>query len=132
MLYIVTALRTEGQNQRFSLIGASSDKQKAAAMAAEVYKDYNKNASLQNITMIKEWLATRQKYSFRRDKEHRLQLALTALDGEVMPTDARVIFDEQREQDELQRRVSEALFEGEHHVDRSAQGTFTCRAAENA
>jgi len=130
MQYIVTELLTEGKNQTFSLIGASPDKQKAAAMAAEVYKDYNKNASLQNITMITEWLATRQKYSFRKDKEHRLQLALTALEGETQPADQRVIFNEQQEQDELMRRMSEALFEGEHQVSRDQHGQFTCRASD--
>mgnify|MGYP000388123768 CR=1 FL=1 len=77
MLYIITKLVTEGQQKAFSIIGASEDKKRAAAIAAEVYKDYNKNASFQNIEMITEWLATRQNYSFRKDKDHRLQLAIT-------------------------------------------------------
>ena len=71
MQYIVTELLTVKKELTFSLIGAYADKKKAAAAAAEVYKDYNKNASLQNVEMITEWLATRQKYSFRKDKEHR-------------------------------------------------------------
>ena len=70
MLYIVTKLVTEGQQKAFSIIGASEDKKRAASIAAEVYKDYNKNASFQNIEMITEWLATRQNYSFRKDKDH--------------------------------------------------------------
>ena len=69
MLYIITKLVTEGQQKAFSIIGASEDKKRAAAIAADVYKDYNKNASFQNIEMITEWLATRQNYSFRKDKE---------------------------------------------------------------
>lgn len=81
MLYIVTKLVTEGQQKAFSIIGASEDKKRAASIAAEVYKDYNKNASFQNIEMITEWLATRQNYSFRKDKDHRLQLAITALEA---------------------------------------------------
>ena len=56
MLYIVTKLVTEGQQKAFSIIGASEDKKRAASIAAEVYKDYNKNASFQNIEMITEWL----------------------------------------------------------------------------
>lgn len=129
MQYIVTELLTVKKELTFSLIGAYADKKKAAAAAAGVYKDYNKNASLQNIEMITEWLATRQKYSFRKDKEHRLQLAITALDGETQPEDQRVIFDEQQEQDELMRRVSQVMFEGEHQVRRDAQGNFSCPAS---
>ena len=69
MLYIISSLITEGQSNTFSLIGAVSDKKKAAELAAAVYKDYNKNASFQNIEMITEWLATRMKHSFRKDKD---------------------------------------------------------------
>ena len=83
MLYIITKLVTEGQQKAFSIIGASEDKKRAAAIAAEVYKDYNKNASFQNIEMITEWLATRQNYSFRKDKDHRLQHAITEHECEV-------------------------------------------------
>ena len=92
MLYIVTKLVTEGQQKAFSIIGASEDKKRAASIAAEVYKDYNKNASFQNIEMITEWLATRQNYSFRKDKDHRLQLAITPLEGEVQPEEKQLVF----------------------------------------
>ncbi|MDD6383178.1 hypothetical protein [Mitsuokella sp.] len=118
MLYIVTKLLTEEQTKTFSLIGASEDKQRAAAIAAEVYKEYNKNASFQNIEMITEWLATRHSYSFRKDKDHRLQLAITELNGEVMPENKQVIFSAQAEEEELMRRVSQALFEGKHTAER--------------
>ena len=57
MFYIVNSLITEEGRQTFSLLGITEDKQQAAALAAEVYKDYNKNASFQNIEMITEWLA---------------------------------------------------------------------------
>ena len=118
MLYIITKLVTENQAKIFSLIGAVEDKKKAAAIAADVYKDYNKNASFQNIEMITEWLATRHTYSFRKDKNHRLQLAITELDGEVLPEDKQVIFNAQAEEEELMRRVSQALFEGKHTAER--------------
>lgn len=118
MLYIVTKLVTEGQQKAFSIIGASEDKKRAASIAAEVYKDYNKNASFQNIEMITEWLATRQNYSFRKDKDHRLQLAITALEGEVQPEEKQLVFSAAAEEEELMRRVSQALFEGKHTAER--------------
>ena len=125
MLYIITSLVTEGQNNTFSLVGASDDKKKAAAIAADIYKDYNKVASFQNIEMITEWLATRLSYSFRKDKQHRLQLAITELDGERQPAKKQVIFSAVAEEDELMRRVSQALFEGKHTAERGQQPT-TC------
>ena len=92
MLYIVTCLITEEASTEFSIIGAAADKKKAAAMAAEIYKDYNKVASFQNIEMITEWLATRGSYSFRKDKSHRLQLAITEVDAEKETANKQVIF----------------------------------------
>lgn len=118
MQYIITKLLTEEGRTTFSLIGAAANKKRAAEIAAEVYKDYNKVASFQNVEMITEWLATRGSYSFRQDKEHRLQLAITELADEVQPDDKQVIFSAAKEEDELMRRVSEALFEGEHKVAR--------------
>ena len=121
MLYIVTCLITEESNTEFSLIGAAADKKKAAAMAAEVYKDYNKVASFQNIEMITEWLATRSSYSFRKDKSHRLQLSITELENESTAPENKVIFSAAAEQDELMRKVSEALFEGKHQAERGGE-----------
>lgn len=127
MLYIVSSLITEGGSQAYSLIGAAETKEKAAELAAEIYKDYNKNASFQNIEMITEWLATRRKYSFRRDKEHRLQLAITELPetGAVLPEETRLVFSAEAEADELSRRMSQALFEG-HHVAERGGKTASC------
>jgi len=125
MLYIVTCLITEESNTEFSLIGAAADKKKAAAMAAEVYKDYNKVASFQNIEMITEWLATRSSYSFRKDKSHRLQLAISEVDTEKDMPNKQVIFSAAAEQDELMRKVSQALFEGKHTAERSGKAP-TC------
>ena len=119
MLYIVTCLITEETNTEFSIIGAAAGKQEAAAMAAEVYKDYNKVASFQNIEMITEWLATRSSYSFRKDKSHRLQLAITEVDAEKDTPNKQVVFSAAAEQDELMRKVSQALFEGKHSAERS-------------
>ena len=125
MFYIVTCLITEESNTEFSLIGAAADKKKAAAMAAEVYKDYNKVASFQNIEMITEWLATRSSYSFRKDKSHRLQLAISEVDTEKDMPNKQVIFSAAAEQDELMRKVSQALFEGKHTAERSGEAS-TC------
>ena len=121
MLYIVTCLITEESNTEFSIIGAAADKKKAAAMAAEIYKDYNKVASFQNIEMITEWLATRSSYSFRKDKSHRLQLAITEVDTETETANKQVIFSAAAEQDELMRKVSQALFEGKHTAERGGE-----------
>ena len=121
MLYIVTCLITEEASTEFSIIGAVADKKKAAAMAAEIYKDYNKVASFQNIEMITEWLATRSSYSFRKDKSHRLQLAITEVDTEKETANKQVVFSAAAEQDELMRKVSQALFEGKHTAERGGE-----------
>ena len=119
MHYIVTKLVTEGDAQEFSILGLTDDKQRAAEIAATTYKDYNKNASFQNVEMITEWLSTRRAYSFRPDKEHRLQLAITQLEGEILPDDQQVVFSAAAEEEELMRRVSQALFEGKHTAERT-------------
>ena len=121
MLYIVTCLITEETNTEFSIIGATADKKKAAAMAAEIYKDYNKVASFQNIEMITEWLSTRSSYSFRKDKSHRLQLAISEVDTETDAPNKQVVFSAAAEQDELMRKVSQALFEGKHTAERDGE-----------
>ena len=128
MFYIVNSLITEEGRQTFSLLGITEDKQQAAALAAEVYKDYNKNASFQNIEMITEWLATRRKYSFRKDKEHRLQLAITEAGelNQLLPAEAGLVFSATAEEEELARRMSQALFEGQHTASR---GEFPPKAA---
>ena len=120
MFYIVSSLITEKDQQAFSIIGVAETKQKAAGLAAEIYKDYNKNASFQNIEMITEWLATRLKYSFRKDKEHRLQLAITEAEemGKALPPEQGLAFSAAAEADELSRRMSQALFEGHHTASR--------------
>ena len=111
MLYIVTYLITEETNTEFSIIGAAAGKKEAAAMAAEVYKDYNKVASFQNIEMITEWLETRRKYSFRKDKEHRLQLAITeaAELGQALSPEAGLVFSAAAEEEELARRLETGM-----------------------
>lgn len=126
MLYIVTCLITEETNTEFSIIGAAAGKKEAAAMAAEIYKDYNKVASFQNIEMITEWLATRSSYSFRKDKSHRLQLAITEVDTEKAVPNKQVVFSAAAEQDELMRKVSQALFEGKHTAERGGSNTPSC------
>ncbi|WP_294159545.1 hypothetical protein [uncultured Selenomonas sp.] len=122
MNYIVTKLVTEGETQEFSILGVTEDKQRAAEIAAATYKAYNKNASFQNVEMITEWLATRMKHSFRRDKEHRLQLAITPIDGETPEGGSALVYSASKEQDELMRKMSEALFEGSHTAQRKPNG----------
>ena len=121
MLYIVTCLLTAEETSEFSIIGAVADKKTAAAMAAEIYKDYNKTASFQNIEMITEWLAARSNYSFRKDKSHRLQLAITEVDTDKQKANKQIVFSAAAEQDELMRKVSQALFEGKHTAERGGE-----------
>lgn len=120
MNYIVTKLVTENGNAAFSLLGVTQDKVRAAEIAAKAYGEYNKKASFQSVELIAEWLRTKLRHSFRRDKDHRLQLAITELDGEVQAEGKRLVFSAQAEQDELMRRVSEALWEGKHTAGRGA------------
>lgn len=131
MHYIVTKLVTEGEAQEFSILGLTDDKQRAAEIAARAYKDYNKNASFQNVEMITEWLATRRKHSFRKDKDHRLQLAITELAGETPDGGSALVYSASREQDELMRKMSQALFEGAHNVRRDGNGNITSCPLEN-
>ena len=131
MHYIVTKLVTEGDAQEFSILGLTDDKQRAAEIAARAYKDYNKNASFQNVEMITEWLATRMKHSFRKDKDHRLQLAITPVDGETPEGGSALVYSASREQDELMRKMSQALFEGAHNVRRDGNGNITSCPLEN-
>ena len=131
MHYIVTKLVTEGEAQEFSILGLTDDKQRAAEIAARAYKDYNKNASFQNVEMITEWLATRMKHSFRKDKDHRLQLAITPVDGETPEGGSALVYSASREQDELMRKMSQALFEGAHNVRRDGNGNITSCPLEN-
>lgn len=131
MHYIVTKLVTEGDAQEFSILGLTDDKQRAAEIAATTYKDYNKNASFQNVEMITEWLATRMKHSFRKDKDHRLQLAITPVDGETPEGGSALVYSASREQDELMRKMSQALFEGAHNVRRDGNGNITSCPLEN-
>ena len=118
MLYLVTKLVTENGSCAFFVVGTAEEIDGAAALAADVYKAYNTAASFQNLEMIAEWLKTRRSYSFRRDKAHRLQLAITELSLGAQPKDKHLIFSAAAEEEELMRKVSEALFEGRHHAER--------------
>ena len=126
MNYIVTELLTTEHGTEFYILGQSEDKKRAAQIAIEIYKEYNKVASFQNIEMITEWLETRKSYSFRKDKQNRLQLAITEIDGETLPKEKQLIYSASKEEDELMRKVSQALFEGKHTASRGEAPT--CRA----
>ena len=114
MNYIITKLLTEENKTSFYLLGQSEDRKRAAQIAVEAYKDYNKAASFQNIEMIAEWLETRGEYSFRRDSKNRLQLSITPLEGENLPKEKQLIYSASAEEDALMRKISEALIDGKH------------------
>lgn len=93
MAYIVTKLITEEDKAQVYLIGSFTDMKQAAAAATEEYKVYNKNASFINLEMVNEWLSTRGEYSFRQDRQHRIQLDISRLeDNQVVPEQQQVIF----------------------------------------
>ena len=122
MNYIVTKLVTEGDSQEFSILGLTQDEGRAAEIAAAAYKEYNTNASFQNVEVITEGLRTRKKHSFRKDKSHRLQLAITPLEGETPEGGSVLVYSASQEQDELMRKMSQALFEGTNAARRGADG----------
>ena len=123
MNYIVTKLVTDGDSQDFSILGLTQDERRAAEIAAAAYKAYNENASFQNVEVITEWLRTRKKHSFRKDKDHRLQLAITPMDSETPEGGSALVYSASQEQDELMRKMSQALFEGTNAVRRNLDGT---------
>ena len=109
MAYIVTKLVTSEKSIEFFLIGSYSDMKAAAAAATEEYKEYNKKASFVNLEMVNEWLSTRGEYSFRRDKNNRLQLDISiAEENQVIPADHQRIFT-CSEQDKVWVQMSSAL-----------------------
>ena len=109
MAYVVTKLVTTEESIDFSLLGIFSDMKQAAAAATDVYKDYTKKASFVNLEMVNEWLSTRGEYSFRRDKNNRLQLAISIVEAnQVIPADHQRIFT-CSEQDKVWVQMSSAL-----------------------
>ena len=121
MSYIVSQLITAENIYKFSLLGQSEDRKIAARIAATAYFKYNRTASEQNVAMITEWLTTRNEYSFRLDKHHRLQLAITSLpiakdDTNVATADTgetdKVVFTVSESEDAELLRLSKALFDG--------------------
>lgn len=109
MAYVVTKLVTTEESIDFSLLGIFSDMKQAAAAATDVYKEYNKKASFVNLEMVNEWLSTRGEYSFRRDKNNRLQLDISiAEENQVISVDHQRIFT-CSEQDKVWVQMSSAL-----------------------
>lgn len=124
MNYIITKLITEEARTSFYLLGQSEDRKRAARIAADAYRDYNKAASFRNIEMITEWLETRGEYSFRKDRKNRLQLAITPLEGETLPEEAQCIYSASAEEEELMQKISKALIDGKHKAEGSSHPTL--------
>lgn len=116
MSYIVSQLITSEKTYKFSLLGQSADKKTAAMIAAAAYRAYHTVASEQNVAMITEWLATRGEYSFRKDKNNRLQLAITPLPASesegANEQSPHLVFTVSEEDDAELLRLSQALFDG--------------------
>jgi len=112
MNYIVSKLVTDGDGAAFYLLGQSQDKKNAAEIAAAAYRAYNKVASDQNVAMITEWLATRGEYSFRADKQHRLQLAITPMEDSGCAE--KLVYEAKAAEDAKMLRLSRALIDGKN------------------
>lgn len=93
MSFVVTKLITTPEGCEFYLIGSYATLKEAAAHATDEYKEYNKKASFVNLEMINEWLGTRGEYSFRQDRQHRIQLDISEVkEGEAIPVEHRKIY----------------------------------------
>lgn len=127
MHYIITQLITTEQDHDFYLVGQTEDRKRAAAIAAAAYQKFRPDASAQNLAMITEWLEFRQEYSFRRDKEHRIQLRITPLDTD-QPENAVKLFSlsaTASNDDALLQAISARLAEG--HTTAESDGQGHCR-----
>lgn len=92
-MFIVTKLITTPEGCDFHLIGGYATLKEAAAAATDEYKDYNKKASFINLEMINEWLGTRGEYSFRQDKQHRIQLDISEVkEGQTIPVEHQKLY----------------------------------------
>ena len=108
-MFVLTKLITTPEGCDFYMLGGFATLKEAANAATEEYKEYNKKASFVNLEMVNEWLSTRGEYSFRRDKNNRLQLDISiAEENQVIPADHQRIFT-CSEQDKVWVQMSSAL-----------------------
>lgn len=92
-MFVATKLISTPEGCEFYLLGGFPTLKEAANAATEEYKEYNKKASFVNLEMINEWLATRGEYSFRQDRQHRIQLDISKVEeGVEIPVEHRKIF----------------------------------------
>lgn len=92
-MFVATKLITTPEGCEFYLLGGFATLKEAANAATEEYKEYNKKASFVNLEMINEWLATRGEYSFRQDRQHRIQLDISQVEeGVEIPVEHRKIY----------------------------------------
>ena len=123
MNYIVTKLITKETTHDFYLVGLSADRKKAAALAVEAYQAFRPDASAQNIAMITEWLEFRKEYSFRKDKDNRIQLRITGLEPDTAAEEKLFSCTASGENDDaLLLAISKRLAEGRTTAVSDGQG----------
>lgn len=92
-MYIVTKLISTPEGCEFYMLGGYATLKEAANIATDEYKEYNKKASFVNLEMVNEWLGTRGEYSFRMDKQHRIQLDISQVEeGQSIPAEHQRIY----------------------------------------
>ena len=92
-MFVLTKLITTPEGCDFYMLGGFATLKEAANAATEEYKEYNKKASFVNLEMVNEWLATRGEYSFRQDRQNRIQLDISDIqEGKVIPAEHQRIY----------------------------------------
>ena len=92
-MFALTKLITAPEGCDFYMLGGFATLKEAANAATEEYKEYNKKASFVNLEMVNEWLATRGEYSFRQDRQNRIQLDISDIqEGKVIPAEHQRIY----------------------------------------
>ncbi len=122
--YIVTKVINTSDSTEFFVVGHSTDKKKAARIAANEYKAYNSEASGMNVTMIEEYLWMKGEYSFRKDKSNRIQLNICELgEDELRENREKPVF-RCISTDDMLREIASSLSEGRSHA--SLNTDFSC------
>lgn len=122
--YIITKVINTPDSTEFFVVGHSTDKKRAARIAANEYKAYNDQASGMNVTMIEEYLWMKGEYSFRKDKSNRIQLNICELgEAELRENRNKPVF-RCISADDMLREIAASLSEGRSQA--SLNTDFSC------
>lgn len=122
--YIVTKVINTPDSTEFFVVGHSTDKKRAARIAANEYKAYNSEASGMNVTMIEEYLWMKGEYSFRKDKSNRIQLNICEMGSEELRENREKPVFRCISADDMLREIASSLSEGRNQA--SLNTDFSC------